>query len=293
MYFSFSSFRSRAMILMLCGSILISFTGLIIRNMDSAGALEINFLRGISLSITVFLILFLRYGRASASKVIAVGKPGLVAGTLLAIAGICLLQAMTNTTVAATLFICSSIPFVTACLAWFILKEKITSFTLSVMLCAAIGVSLMFLNGSGSKSNYGLFMALLTAISFSVFAITVRKNRNIEMLPALAISGIIISLFCFTVIGKNFSFTWLDLLRCFLLGSFISLVPNMIFLYSSKHLLAAELTFFMLIEFALGPFWVWVFINEVPAFWTLIGGFIIMSSVMAFIWKEVKTQSLA
>ena len=112
------------MILMLCGSILISFTGLIIRNMDSAGALEINFLRGISLSITVLLILFLRYGRASAYKVIAVGKPGLVAGTLLAIAGICLLQAMTNTTVAATLFICSSIPFVTACLAWFILKEK-------------------------------------------------------------------------------------------------------------------------------------------------------------------------
>ena len=75
-----------------------------------------------------------------------------------------------------------------------VLKEKITSFTLSVMLCAALGVSLMFLNGSGSKSNYGLFMALLTAISFSVFAIILRKNRNIEMLPALAISGIIISL---------------------------------------------------------------------------------------------------
>ena len=177
----------------------------------------------------------------------------------------------------------------TAALAWLLLKEKITKFILSVMLCAALGVSLMFLNGTGSNSSYGLIMALLTAISFSVFAIIVRKNRNIEMLPALAISGVITSLFCFLIIGKNLSFTWLDLLRCVLLGSFISLIPNVIFLYSSKHLLAAELTLFMLAEFALGPFWVWVFINEVPAFWTLVGGFIIMSSVLGFIWKETNT----
>ena len=111
---------------MFCGATLISFTGLIIRNMDTADALEINLLRGMSLAITVFCILFLRYKSTSVSKVIAVGKPGLAAGFLLAIAGICLLQAMTNTTVAATLFICSSIPFMTAGLAWVLLKEKIT-----------------------------------------------------------------------------------------------------------------------------------------------------------------------
>ena len=171
--------------------------------MDTAGALEINVLRGMSLAITALCLLILRYKSASVSKVIAVGMPGLAAGSFLAIAGICLLQAITTTTVAATLFICSSIPFMTAALAWLLLKEKITKFTLSVMLCAALGVSLMFLNGMGSNSSYGLIMALLTAISFSVFAIIVRRNRNIEMLTALDISGVIRSLICFLII-KNF-----------------------------------------------------------------------------------------
>ena len=35
----------------------------------------------------------------------------------------------------------------------------------------------------------------------------------------------------------------------------------------------------MLIEFALGPVWVWWFIGETPNGWTLIGGSVIITSV--------------
>jgi drug/metabolite transporter (DMT)-like permease len=48
---------------------------------------------------------------------------------------------------------------------------------------------------------------------------------------------------------------------------------------ASKHLFAAELTLFMLLEFTLGPIWVWIFVNEVPTSWTLIGGSIVILSV--------------
>ena len=55
--------RSKAMIFMLCGSTLISSTGLIIRNMEIAGALEINLFRGISLALTILLILSFKQKR--------------------------------------------------------------------------------------------------------------------------------------------------------------------------------------------------------------------------------------
>ena len=35
----------------------------------------------------------------------------------------------------------------------------------------------------------------------------------------------------------------------------------------------------MLLEFALGPVWVWLFVDEVPSRWTLIGGAIIIAAV--------------
>ena len=39
------------------------------------------------------------------------------------------------------------------------------------------------------------------------------------------------------------------------------------------------MTLLMLIEFALGPIWVWWFIGETPSRWTLIGGSVILASV--------------
>ena len=280
--------RSKAMIFMVCGSTLISSTGLIIRNMEIAGALEINLFRGISLGLTILLILGFKHKCQTFTKIFAIGKPGLLAAFALAAAGICFLQAITNTTVAETIFITSCIPILTAALAWFFLNEKLNKITLSAICCAAIGISLMFLGDGGSRSNYGASMALITASLFSAYTIIVRKYRYIEMLPALGLSGFLITIFCLLTLGTQINFTMLDLYRCILLGSFISLIPSMIFLYSSKYLFAGELTLFMLLEFSLGPLWVWIFVNEAPEFWTLTGGALVMSALTLRVWAELK-----
>jgi len=47
----------------------------------------------------------------------------------------------------------------------------------------------------------------------------------------------------------------------------------------------------MLIEFALGPIWVWWFVGEVPSRWTLIGGGVIIFSVAVRAILELINQS--
>ena len=125
--------RAYAMWLMVVGSVLISFTGLVIRNMEAATALHVNFYRAIAFMAAVLLVMFIRYRRETGHQIIRVGRPGLLAGALLAAAGICVLQAITNTTVAATLFICSAIPFITAAFAWVFLRETPQKSTLITM----------------------------------------------------------------------------------------------------------------------------------------------------------------
>ena len=275
---------------MIFGSSLISFSGLIIRSMDTAGPLQISLYRGLALSLTISLILLFRYRGNTLRKITGVGRTGFLAGIFLALAGICFIQAITSTTVAATLFILASIPFITAFLARILLNERVSKQTLITMLIAGFGVGLMMVSGFRSNSLYGTSMALFTAFSFSGYAVLLRKNKNIEMLPSVFISGLIISLFCLFILGQDIGISWLDLFRCILLGSIISLIPNSLFIYASRYLLAAELTLFMLLEFSLGPFWVWLFINEVPSYWTLIGGTSVITAVIIYVWSEIKSK---
>ena len=78
-----------------------------------------------------------------------------------------------------------------------------------------------------------------------------------------------------------------DLILCFVLGGLLSATVNTLFVAASKHLLAAELTLFMLLEFSLGPFWVWLFMNETISKQTMLGGLIVMICVALYSCIEI------
>ncbi len=272
--------RAFAMSLMVVSSVSISFGGLILRSIDDADVWQINFYRSSALVFTVALIMLFRYRGQTLQRVAQIGRPGLIAGVLLAGAGIAFLQAITNTTVANTLFTLSAIPFLSAFLAWLFLREMLQRSTLITMLAAAVGVAVMMVEGVGSGSFYGNAMALVTALLFSSYAIIVRQNRAIDMLPALMVSGLLIILVAGFLRWDDLGISMNDILLCLLLGGGLSGIANALFIAASRHLVAAELTLFMLLEFALGPIWVWIFINEVPTEWTILGGAIVILAVV-------------
>lgn len=280
--------RAYAMLLLLIGSFVISFSGLAIRNIDQADSWQINFYRSFAFAIIISLVLLFRYGSNAPKQLKGIGRQGILAAILLAFASITFLQAITNTSVAATTFTLCCIPFLTAIMAWLFLHERLGKSTIFTMLIALLGVLLMFAQGFGSGSLYGNFMAFLCAIGFSCYAIILRHNRRIEMLPTLILSNGIVIIVAFALRWDNLGISWSDLLLCFILGGLLSATVNTLFIIASKHLFAAELTLFMLLEFTLGPIWVWIFINEVPSQWTLIGGTVVIIAVLIKTISEIK-----
>jgi drug/metabolite transporter (DMT)-like permease len=186
--------RGLAMLVMVVSSVNISFGGLVLRSMEDADAWQINFYRSLAFGAVIGLIMLLRYGSATAARVGQIGWPGIYGGLLLSCAGIAFLQAITNTTVANTLFMLSAIPFITAALAWVFLGESLKQATFVTMIAAALGVGVMVVEGLGTGSAYGNLMAIGTALGFSGFAVIVRRHRQVDMLPALLVSALIISL---------------------------------------------------------------------------------------------------
>lgn len=271
--------RVYAMGLMVFSSVVISFGGLIMRSFERADPWQINFYRSVALITAITLILVFRYRRQSLAKVRGIGGLGVVGGVLLAMAGITFLQSLSHTTVANTLFTLSAIPFVTATLARVFLKERLQRATLVTMVAAAAGIFVMMAEGFGAGSLYGNAMALLTTLGFSGFAVIVRRNREIEMLPTLLVTGLIIAAVTLLVRLDDLGISLRDLALCFLWGGVLSGVANSIFIFASRHLVAAEVTLFMMLEFALGPIWVWLVVEEVPSRWTLVGGILVIAAV--------------
>ena len=118
------SLRAWAMGLMIVSSVGISFGGLVIRTIETADVWQINFYRSVALVVMIALIMSLRHGRASIAHTHGIGRPGLLAGVMLAGAGICFLQSVTNTTVANTLFMLAAAPFIAALLGFVYCRRR-------------------------------------------------------------------------------------------------------------------------------------------------------------------------
>jgi len=81
-----------------------------------------------------------------------------------------------------------------------------------------------------------------------------------------------------------------DLWLCLLWGGVMSGFTSACFIVASRHIVAAELTIFMLLEFALGPVWVWLFVNESPSRWTLVGGALVICAVLGRSFAEFRSR---
>ena len=272
--------RLLSILLMTIGSVAISFNGLVLRNIETADDWTIIFYRALSFSFTIFIYLLFIHKKRIFKKIIQIGINGLIGGFVLGISNVCFILSMTTTSVANTVFTISLIPFITALFSLLILKEKLAQITVYTMIAAFFGVLMMFYGSLKIGELWGNMLALITAISFSIYTIIIRSNKNIDMLPCLLISGIMaMGLTSFQNVG-SLQISTHDFFLCFLLGGVLSGFVNCCFVFATRHLIAAEATLFFFIEIALSPFWVWLFLNEIISPNTLTGGIIILISIL-------------
>lgn len=267
------------MLLMVVGSVVISFGGLVQRNIEFADPWQVSLYRAIGMLGAVIMIIGFNYRGRLLSTMTGIGGLGLLAGVLISVAGIGFVQALAHTSVANALFILGAIPFFTALFARLFLGEKLRRATLITMMAAALGLGIMVARGLSVGTGFGNAMAVLTAVSFALFAIIVRYKRQTEMLPVLLLSSVVIVVISLLVKMGDIVIPLRDILLCLFWGGCLSGFVNWTFIIASRHLAAAEVTLIMLLEFSLGPVWVWLFIGETPSIWTVTGGGLIILAV--------------
>ena len=280
--------RNLSILLLITGSVGISFGGLIMRNINNADPWQITFYRSLAFLFSITLVLIYRHNSDILTSIKKIGYPGIAGGFFLMIAQILYVQSFAHTSIANALFTFSTIPFISAFLAFIFLKEKISTTTIVSMFFAFIGIFIMIKDGLETGGFYGNIIALICAFCFSTFVIILRKSRNNDMLPVNLISSVLALIVSFAISLGEINVPIQDILLCFLWGGVLSGFVHSVFVYSTRFLQASEATLFMLLEFSLGPFWVWIFLNETITQEAFYGGIIVMLSVAVYSFFEIK-----
>jgi drug/metabolite transporter (DMT)-like permease len=275
--------------LVILGGLFLSTSGILLRNIEAASGWQILFYRGLSFSLTLFLLLLLRYRSGIVDAFRAIGWPGVCAGTVLGLGSICYIYAILWTTVANALFIIGSAPLATAFVGWLVLGERTSRFGIAAMLVSLVGIGLMFADGLLEGRLSGNVAALGVVASFVVFLMILRRRSGVDMLPATCLGGIVMG----GVAGffvDSFVLTNRDLAIAITMGCLQFGVGFWCFTVASRYIMASEVALFALTESILAPLWVWIGVNERPSLLTLLGSAVVLVSVAAYCVRGIQAE---
>ena len=268
-----------------------SFGGLIVRGAEAATPWQMAFWRGAGIAVLIFTVLAIRTRGAVVREIRAAGIWGLLAGLSAGFSPLGYIFALQHTTVANTMFILATIPFITAILARIVLKERIQRHTMYAIPAAFIGVAIMVSGALGEGAGIGNLIAISTALLFSVTVIILRRGRALNMQPFLLISGVVAIAAGTIATGGDVSVPLRDGTFLFIWGAGLTGCGYLIMLFASRHVPSAEITFLMMIEFVLSPVWVWIFFDEVPRTTTIAGGVVVMCTVLGWALANAKRRT--
>jgi len=266
-------------ILLLFGGFCLSWGGFIIRSFEEATVWQILLLRSVFFMIALMVFLITTYKKNTIKIIKDAGYPAVLGGLVMSLSFIAFVVSMSITTVANVVFIISTQTMFLAIFGYFYLKEKVSLISFFSIVLAMGGITIMVGDSLSTGSFFGNIVALAIPINFSILVMIIRKNKNLDMVPAIFYSGIF-SIIYGLILSESLVFTSHDILMGFFLG-----VPQLAFGFicitiGSRTTPSTTIGLLMLTETLFAPIWVWLFLNEIPPLSVLIGGFVIISAII-------------
>ena len=282
--------------LVLGAGILWSTIGLVVRQIDTAGAASVMFWRSAGLLPVLWAFVHWRTGGRVLQGIRAVGLPGLVGALGLVAAYGGALYALQATTVANAVFLYSAAPFMAALMGWALLAERVAAATWVAMLLAGAGIFVMIGGGVENGRLDGNIAALISAAGFAVFSVSLRWGHVEDSLPTVLLGGMLSMIAAFAlarVLGQTVAASGHDIAVSMALGAVVLTGGMVLYTFGSKVLPTAELTLISSIENILAPLWVWLLLGETATRTTLIGGAMVLIAVMGNAYAGARRQALA
>ena len=267
----------KGLLLTIVGVLVLSPDSLLVRLIET-DQWTLLFWRGSLNALSLTLLTVALSGRSTFSAFRVVGIAGFFAAVLFTGSTLFFISSLNHTSVANTLVIISAAPLFAAVFSRLFLNEAIARRTWVATLVGLLAIALIVSQSIGQGALVGDLCAVGTAVCLASTFVIVRRARAVSMIPAMAISGLMVAIVVTpwaapTAINRD-DIGLLLLLCVILLPVSIALIT-----LGPRYLPAPEVSLIMLLETALGPLWVWLALDEEPAWQALVGGGILIAAL--------------
>ena len=275
-----STLDRRGVGLALAAAFLWSLTGVGLRFIEAAGTFQIIGLRSLVMLVVLGAYLTWRYRGGVGRAAWAIGLAGLSGGGALGIGMMFYISAIQTTAIANVAMLTALVPLAAALLARLVLGEAVSA---RIWLCAAVagvGAALMVADGVVFGGWLGNLLALGAVACQAVYTVAIRRGRNVDMLPSVAVAALVSCVLALALAG-SVAVTAKDFGLIALVGIVSTLAGNAVFIMAARHVGAALLALLSMAEIVLSPLWVALAVGEMPTPWAMAGGAVIVGAVLA------------
>ncbi|MBL8581253.1 MAG: DMT family transporter [Rhizobiaceae bacterium] len=220
------------------------------------------------------------------------GWQGCLMAAVGAVSSLAFIGAFRNTYVANVTIIYATAPFVAAGLAYLILRERTRAQTLVAALTSLGGVGIMVSAGIGTGNLFGDMLALVMTLLSALYIVLIRQFRDTPVVWAGAVSAAIVFFFGWLV-ADPLAITFNDGLLLFAFGLAFA-VAVILWTEGARLVPAAEAGLLGAAEVPFAVFFAIIFLSELPPLSSVIGGAIVLGSVVAHAgldWRNARTRS--
>ena len=255
------------------------------------------FARGIFMFLSITVIWLIIRHRSRLSLPFIAGGAGIAVAVTNTIANISYIGSIVETNAANVVFITALIPVITAAMSRLFIGERVHAFTWIATALSFAGVGIIVWDGVHSGSVLGDVLALISAIcTASAFTIIRASGKNVATSLAIgSLASALVALAFFTVSPAALLATasygvpawgWIALNGLITIPLASTLIAN-----GPRFLPSSDVSMFFLLETVLTPVWVWLLFGEVPGNTVLIGGAIVIATLIVHSWWRLN-QSL-
>jgi len=175
-----------------------------------------------------------------------------------------------------------------------LLGERTRPATWGAIALALLGILVMVRHGLSSGALAGNLAALVSALGFAVFTVSLRWRGVTDAMPAVLLGALMAlgaGALAAAAAGAPLAVPLPDILWSLFMGAGLLTGGLILYTRGSRVLPAAELVLLSGIEVMLAPFWVWLFLGETADGNTLVGGAFILA---AGVWNGLsRTRRVA
>ncbi len=271
---------AKALALTVIGVVLMSFESLLIK-LTSIPAQSMTFYFGLFMFASTHLILLVQLQNKLIALYQREFKAIFLSALFMGVSNLFFILAIKHTSVASAVFILSTAPLVSALIGFLLFGIKAPKRLFIATFFVFTGLFLILYNDLNVGEMKGNLYAFLCVLSFTSFFSVLERYKEINRLACIGSGGLMASFLAYTtttiVTPDSYSLGVI-----LFMGAILTPISRILIGMGTKVLPSTDITLLTIIETVLAPVWVWLFLAEAMSASTLLGGGVIIVTLIIY-----------